>query len=97
MGRLKNYLLATAGLVILDGAVQFVRPLQADPTARDVNIVNTPVPVVVENGDADETMVITIAQDLTIGGPIDFDAVDMSGFRFVSFHGTSANDIAFQF
>ena len=29
MGKIMNYLLATAGLVILGGAVQFVRPLQA--------------------------------------------------------------------
>ncbi len=47
MGKLKYYLLATAGLVIIGSAVHFVRPLQADPLAKDVNITNTPLPVVV--------------------------------------------------
>jgi len=77
MGKLKNYVLATAGLLILGGTVHFVSPLQADPPARDVNIVNTPVPVVVENGD--ETMVITIAEDFD-SGSIELDAVDVGGF-----------------
>jgi len=76
--------------VILGGVVQFVRPLQAVPLAKDVNVTNTaanPVPVVVENGDADETMGITLAEDVTQGGMIDLDAVDVSGFRFMTFHG----------
>jgi len=88
MGKLKNYLLATAGLVILGGAVQLVMPLQAASPTRDVNIVNTaedPVPVVVENGNGNDTMVITLAENFT--GTAEFDAVDTSGFRFVSFHG----------
>ena len=54
MSKLKNYVLATAGLVILGGAVHFVLPLQAAPPTKDVNVVNTPLLVVVENGD--ETM-----------------------------------------
>ena len=83
MDRIKNYMLGTACLIILFGAVHLVSPLQADPVARDVNIVNTPVPVVVENGD--ETMVITLADDLTTAAVTEFDAVDTSGFRFVSF------------
>ena len=45
MGKLRHYLLATAGLVIIGSAVHFVRPLQADPLAKDVNITNTPLPV----------------------------------------------------
>jgi len=97
MSKLKNYLLITAGLVILGGAVQFVMPLQADPLAKDVNITNTPLPVVVENGNADETMVITIVEDLTQGGVIEFDAVDASGFRFVSFHGRTDINTNFNF
>ena len=56
MIRLKNYVLATAGLVILGGAVQLVKPLQAKPP--------------------DETMVITIAEDVTQVELIEFDAVD---------------------
>ena len=54
MGKVKNYLLATTGLVILGGAVHFVMPLQAAPPAKDVNVVNmaaNPVPVVVQNGN----------------------------------------------
>jgi len=34
MGKLKNYVLATAGLVILGGAFQFVMPLQANTTLQ---------------------------------------------------------------
>ena len=68
MGKLKNYLLATAGLVILGGAFHFVMPLQAVPP---------PFPP--------ETMVITLAEDLTTAAITEFDAVDVSGFRFVSF------------
>jgi len=88
MGELRNYLLATAGLLILGGAVQFVRPLQAAPLA-DVNVIITaanPVPGVAENGDAPESMVITLVKDLDTRG-IDLDPVDVSGFRFVWFHG----------
>jgi len=58
MSKLKNYLLATAGLVILGGAFTVIgpyvdlghsKPPSSGPT--DVNIVNTPLPVVVENGE----------------------------------------------
>ncbi len=55
----------------------------------DVLVTNTaaePIPVEVQNGDADETIVITLAENLTTSNPIDFDAVDTSGFRFVTFH-----------
>jgi len=99
MDKIKNYVLATAGLLILGGAVQFVRPLQADPPAKDVNVVNTsanPVPVVVQNGDADETMIITLAENLT-SGPIEFDAVDVSGFRFVTFLAISGSRVELRF
>ena len=58
MSKLKTYLLATAGLVILGGVVQFVRPLQADPLEKDVNVANTPLPVVVENGILDIVEII---------------------------------------
>ena len=60
MGKLKNYLLTTTCLVILVGALTLFSPVvqqvQGDPPTRDVNVVNTPtnpVPVVVQNGDAD--------------------------------------------
>jgi len=68
MDKLKNYLLATAGLLILAGAVQFVRPLQAEPLAKDVNVVNTaanPVPVVVQKGIID--IVEIIEDDIATG------------------------------
>ena len=83
MKRFNNYLLAIAGLVVFGGAVQFVIPLQAAPPAKDVNVVNTPLSVVVENGDGDATMVITLGEDLN--ATVEFPAVDVSGFRFVSF------------
>jgi len=93
MGKVKNYLLATAGLVILGGIVQFVMPLQAATPAKDVNVINTPLQVVVENGD--ETMVITLAEDQN--STIEFDAVDTSGFRFVSFLGRTDVNTNFSF
>ncbi len=83
MKRFNNYLLAMAGLVILGGVIQFVMPLQAAPRAKD----------------GDETMVITLAEDLTEEAPIEFDAVDTSGFKFVSFHvkTTSTGALRFRF
>jgi len=76
MDRLKNYLLATACLVILVGAFTLIGgPLvqqgQALPPARDVTVVNIPLPVVVQNGAADGNMVITLAENLPIGGGAD--------------------------
>ena len=73
MGMIKNYLLATAGLVILGGAVYFVMPLQAAPPAKEVSVV--------EYGD----MIITLVDGQNAA--IELDAVDVSGFRYVSFHG----------
>ena len=60
MSRFKNYLLATAGLMILGGAVQFVIPLQAASPAKDVNVVNTPLLVVVQK---DILAIVEIIED----------------------------------
>ena len=55
MGKFKNYLLATASLVILGGAFTVIGPYadlghsKPPPSVTDVNIVNTPVPVQVRN------------------------------------------------
>ena len=49
MDRFRNYITAVAGLVILAGAFTVIGPYvdqgQADPTVKDVNVVNTPLPV----------------------------------------------------
>jgi len=71
MGKLKNYLLATASLLVLVGAITVIGPY--------VNLGHSKPP------QADDTMVITLAENFT--GTAEFDAVDTSGFRFVSFHG----------
>ncbi len=62
MAKLKNYLLATASLVILVGALTLFSPAilqgRGRPRPKDVNVVNTsdnPVPVVVQNGDTNGT------------------------------------------
>ncbi len=56
--------------------------------AGDVRVTNTtaePVPVEVQNGNVDETIIITLAENLETATPTEFDAVDTSGFRFVTF------------
>jgi len=83
MGKLKNYVLATAGLVILGGAFTVIGPY--------VDLGHSKPP------QADETTVITLVEDLTQGGITEFDAVDMTGFRFVSFHGRTDINIIFIF
>ena len=72
MSKFRNYVFTAAGLVILAGAFTVIGPY--------VDLGHSKPP------QADETMVITIAQDLTQGGVNEFDAVDVSGFRFVTFH-----------
>ena len=42
-------------------------------------------------------MVITLAEDLDDEAPIELDAVDTSGFRFVSFHGRTDGSSSLQF
>ncbi|MEE8625175.1 MAG: hypothetical protein V3T19_07530 [Acidiferrobacterales bacterium] len=93
MGKFRNYVFAAAGFVILAGAFTIIGPYvdfghsKPPPSVSDVNVVNTPaepVPVVVQNGDAGETMIITLAENLTLDGNMstsELDAVDTSGFR----------------
>jgi len=83
MNKLKTYVLATAGLFIIGAAFTVIGPY--------VDLGHSKPP------QADETMVITIVEDLTQGGITEFDAVDMTGFRFVSFHGRTDINIDFNF
>ncbi|MCZ6622846.1 MAG: hypothetical protein O7B35_01205 [Deltaproteobacteria bacterium] len=52
MGKLRNYIFAVAGFVILAGVFTVIGPYvdqgQADPPVKDVNVVNTPLPVEVQ-------------------------------------------------
>ncbi len=80
MAKLKNYLLATASLVILVGALTLFSPAilqgRGRPRPKDVNVVNTsdnPVPVVVQNGDTNGTatelvefIALNVALDTTV-------------------------------
>jgi len=102
MNKLKNYLLATACLVILVAALTLmggplVQQGQAVPPTQNVTVVNTtenPVPVVVENGDMDGTMVVTLAEGLEFVGAQSFelDPLEVGDFRFVSFLGNRSID-----
>ncbi len=100
MNKLKNYLLATGCLVILAGVLTLFSPVvqqgQAVTPPKDVTVVNTstnPVPVVVQNGDADGNVVITLAENLSIGAQqtIELVSPDVSSFHFVSFLASSSN------
>ena len=96
MGRFRNYISAAAGFVILAGAFTVFGPYvdqgQADPPVKDVNVVNIPLPVVVQNGNENGTAsLITLAEDLEIpaAGSVELDSVEVGNFRFVSFLGIS--------
>ena len=91
MEKFKQYLLATIGLVIFIGAVTLFNPVQITgaPPVKDVNIANTPenpVPVVVQNGSTDDTVLITLAENLALArdASIQLDTIDVRGFRTVS-------------
>ena len=101
MGKLKSYLAATGCFVILVGVLTLMSPtvLQGDEGDDDgpnnVNVVNTtanPIPVVVQNGDANGTAVVPLAEDLPFGGSenIEFAPVNLDTFRFVSFLGNGS-------
>ncbi len=116
MDRFRNYISVAAGLVILAGAFTVIGPYvdqgQADPPVKDVNIVNTPlpvtgvlvrdvlvtntadepIPVVVQNGDADnadETMLLSEGITLGDGETLELDSVEMRGFTALTFLGAA--------
>jgi hypothetical protein len=93
MDKLKNYLLPTACLVILVGALTLIGgPLvqqgQAVPPDRDVTVVNTstnPVPVVVQNGNTNGTiseLVVFVTANVDGGTRVDLFTVPL-GQRLV--------------
>ena len=71
MGRFRNYIFAVAGFVILASAFTVIGPYvdigqSADPPVKDVAVVNTPLPVVVQNGDKDVIVVNTAANPVPV-------------------------------
>ena len=97
MNNLKQYLLATGCFVILVGVFTLMSPtvLQGDEGDDDgpnnVNVVNTPLPVVVQNG----TMVETLVTDGD--GAVEFNAVNVREFRFVSLLGKTETSTSVEF
>ena len=76
MDKFKQYLLATAGLVILVGGFTLLGPAvpqgQAVPPAKDVNVVNdanNPVPVIVQNAANNDGVPFEFAG--TFSNPVD--------------------------
>jgi len=74
-------------LIIL-GLLFIPSTVSAQPV-KDVNIANTPenpVPVVVQNGSTDDTVLITLAEDVALARDtsIQLDNIDVRGFRTVS-------------
>jgi len=58
MGRFRNYVFAVAGFVILASAFTVIGPYvnqgQAEPPVKNVNVVNTPLQVEVQNGSSND-------------------------------------------
>ena len=98
MGRFRNYISAAAGLIILAGAFTVIGPYvdlghSKPPTSvTDVNVVNTPLQVEVQNGDADnadETMLLSEGVTLGEGETLELDSVEMRGFTALTFLGAA--------
>ena len=93
MEKFKQYLLATAGLVIFIGAVTLFNPVQITgaPPAKDVNVVNAPLPitgnvtstvtgsVAVTNFPASQTVDINTMPDVVVqSGQVDANVTNTS-------------------
>ena len=94
---LKNTLLASATLAIIVTvfAVGTPEPLEGQPRAREVLVVNpdsAPVPVTVQDGASEDTL-LTLVQDASAfsgGAPVLFGPVDVREYRTVSFVATTS-------
>ncbi len=85
MDKFKQYLLATAGLVIFIGAVTLFNPVQITgaPPAKDVNVVNTPLSV-----DLATTANVNVVNDANNPVPVMVQTADAETAQLVEIVGT---------